>query len=82
MPRPVVVKLPEVKKGFVLLPRHWIVERSFDWLDKNRCLSRDFERIPDVLARLHFVVFAMLMLPKAAMLVASRANLQQPIKLR
>lgn len=56
-----VVKLPEAKKGFVLLPRRWVVERA-----RFRRLSRDFERMPAVLAGLHFVVFAMLMRPKAA----------------
>lgn len=69
-----VVKLPEAKRGFVLLPRRWVVERSFAWLARFRRLSRDFERMPEVLAGLHFVVFAMLMLPKAAMLLASGAS--------
>jgi len=69
-----IVKLPEAKKGFVLLPRRWVVERSFGWLARFRRLSRDFERMPEVLAGLHFVVFAMLMLPKAAMLLASGAS--------
>jgi transposase len=59
-----VVKLAEAKKGFVLLPRRWVVERSFGWLARFRRLSRDFERLPHVLAALHFLVFAMLMLPK------------------
>jgi transposase len=66
-----VVKLPEAKKGFVLLPRRWVVERSFGWLARFRRLSRDFERMPHVLAALHFVVFAMLMLPKAAMFLTA-----------
>ena len=65
-----VVKLPEAKKGFVLLPRRWVVERSFGWLARFRRLSRDFERLPHVLAALHFLVFVTLMLPKAAMLWA------------
>ena len=69
-----VVKLPEAKKGFVLLPRRWVVERSFGWLARFRRLSRDFERMPEVLAALHFVVFAMLMLPKVALLLASSAS--------
>ena len=64
-----VLKLPEAKKGFVLLPRRWVVERSFGWLARFRRLSRDFERMPEVLAGLHFVVFVMLMLSKAAMLL-------------
>lgn len=38
-----VVKLPEAKKGFVLLPRRWVVERSFGWMGWYRGLSRDYE---------------------------------------
>ena len=65
-----MVKLPEAKKGFVLLPRRWVVERSFGWLARFRRLSRDYERLPEVLAGLHFVVFLMLMLPGAAQILA------------
>lgn len=65
-----VVKLAEARKGFVLLPKRWVVERSFGWLSRFRRLSRDFERLPQVLAGLHFVVFTMLMLPKVAYLLA------------
>ena len=65
-----VVKLPEVKKGFVLLPRRWVVERSFAWAARFRRLARDYERLPDVLRGLHFLVFAVLMLPKVAPLLA------------
>ena len=64
-----VVKLAQAKKGFVLLPRRWVVERSFGWLARFRRLSRDYERLPDVLGGLHFVVFAMLMLPHATPLI-------------
>ena len=60
-----IVKLPEAKKGFVLLPRRWVVERSFGWLARFRRLSRDYERLPQVLAGLHFLVFVLLMLPNA-----------------
>ena len=41
------VKLPEAKKGFVLLPRRWVVERSFAWTVRFRRLARDFERLPE-----------------------------------
>ena len=56
-----VVKLPEAKKGFVLLPRRWVVERSFGWLARFRRLVRDYERLPDTLQGLHFLAFAILM---------------------
>jgi transposase len=66
-----VVKLPEAKRGFVLLPRRWVDERSFAWAARFRRLSRDYERVPSVLAGLHLVVFTCLMLVKAAPLLAS-----------
>jgi transposase len=56
-----VVKLPTAKRGFVLLPRRWVVERSFAWLARFRRLARDYERLAETLAGLHFVAFAMLM---------------------
>jgi transposase len=59
-----VVKLPEAKRGFVLLPRRWVVERSFAWAARFRRLARDYERLPTTLAGLHFVAFACLMLAK------------------
>ena len=57
-----VVKLPEAKHGFVLLPRRWVVERDFAWTSRFRRLARDYERLPQVLAGLHFIAFACLML--------------------
>jgi len=56
-----VVKLPTAKRGFVLLPRRWVVERSFAWMARFRRLTRDYERLSEALAGLHFVAFAMLM---------------------
>jgi len=60
--RLVVVKLPEAKKGFVLLPHRWAVERSFGWMARFRRLARDYERLPETLKGLHFLAFATLML--------------------
>ena len=60
----IVVKVEEAKKGFVLLPRRWVVERSFGWSARFRRLVRDFERSAETLKGLHFVAFAMLMLAK------------------
>ena len=52
------------KRGFVLLPRRWVVERSFAWMARFRRLARDYERLPETLAGLHFLAFAMLMLKR------------------
>jgi transposase len=66
----IVVKLPEAKKGFVLLPRRWVVERSFAWTTRFRRLARDFERAPETLRGLHFLAFAILMLQTFAKTIA------------
>jgi transposase len=58
----VVVKLEEAKRGFVLLPRRWVVERSFAWASRFRRLARDYERLPSSLAGLHWLAFLTLML--------------------
>ena len=66
-----VVKLPEAKCGFVLLPRRWVVERSFAWATRFRRLVRDYERLPETVKGLHFVAFACLMLNKALLAMLS-----------
>ena len=65
-----VVKLPGAKRGFVLLPRRWVVERSFAWAARFRRLARDYERLPETVAGLHFVAFACLMLHRLVTTVA------------
>jgi transposase len=65
-----VVKLPEAKRGFVLLPRRWVVERSFGWAARFRRLARDYERLTETLEGLHYVAFVSLMLHKASPLFA------------
>ena len=57
-----VVKLAEAKHGFILLPRRWVVERSFGWAARFRRLARDYERLPATLSGLHWIAFASLML--------------------
>ena len=57
-----VVKLAEAKRGFMLLPKRWVVERSFAWLARFRRLARDYERLPTTLAGLHWLAFACLLL--------------------
>ena len=53
-----VVKLSEAKKGFVLLPKRWVVERSFAWMTRCRRLVKDYERYAETLAGFHVVAFA------------------------
>jgi transposase len=59
-----VVKLPEAKRGFVLLPRRWVVERSFAWMARFRRLAKDYERLPKTVEGLHLAVFACIMLTR------------------
>ena len=56
-----VVKHTEAKRGFVLLPSRWVVERSFDWAARFRRLARDYERLAKTLAALHYLACAILM---------------------
>jgi transposase len=69
-----VIKLPEARRGFVLLPRRWVVERSFAWATRFRRLVRDYERLPETVRGLHFVAFATLMLHKAIALLTAVPN--------
>jgi transposase len=68
-----VVKHAEAKRGFVLLPRRWVVERDFAWATRFRRLARDYERLPETLAGLHFVAFTVLLLTRFVTLVAQSA---------
>src|SRR4051812_26478235 len=52
-----VVKHAGAKKGFVLLPRRWVVGRSFGWMARFRRLARDYERLAATLAEWHWVAF-------------------------
>src|SRR5574340_112215 len=65
-----VVKLPEAQRGFVLLPRRWVVERSCAWATRCRRLVKDYERYASTLAGLHLVAFVCFMLKQAASLAA------------
>lgn len=60
-----VVKHPEVKRGFVVLPRRWVVECDFAWASRFRRLGKDYERLPETVAGLHYVTFTCLFLHRA-----------------
>lgn len=59
-----VVKLAEAKRGFVLLPRRWVVERTFAWLARFRRLAKDYERSAATLRGLHVAAFAFVALAR------------------
>ena len=42
-----IVKKPEDQVGFQILPRRWVVERTFGWLVRQRRLARDYERLAE-----------------------------------
>lgn len=62
-----VVKHHEAKRGFVLLPRRWVVERTFGWLGRFRRLARDYERLDKTLAGLHWMAAVAILLGQAAL---------------
>jgi transposase len=64
-----VVKHTEAKRGFVLLPRRWVIERSFAWAARFHRLARDYERLSTSLAGYHYFAFAWLMLATLAKLL-------------
>ena len=51
---------PQEQKGFSVLPRRWVVERTFAWLGLNRRLSKDYERLPE--SSVAFIHIAMIRL--------------------
>jgi transposase len=55
-----IVKRSEDTKGFVGLPRRWVVERTFSWFGRNRRLAKDFENLAEPLAI--FVILASIQL--------------------
>lgn len=57
-----VVKHPMAKRGFVLLPKRWVVERSLAWAARFRPLARDYERLDTSLKGFHDIAFACIMI--------------------
>ena len=60
------VQRPEGSKGFVLLPKRWIVERTFAWLTRCRRLGRDYETLPQSSEALIYLAMIRLMLRRLA----------------
>ena len=55
-----IVKRNDNMKGFVVLPRRWVIERTFSWFGRNRRLVKDFENLAETLAT--FVILAAIQL--------------------
>ena len=68
-----MVKLSAAKRDFVLLPRRWVVERSIAGMRRFRRLAKDYERLPETLADLHFLTFACVLLARTVKLLAMGA---------
>ncbi len=59
-----MVKYPGARRGFVLLPRRWVVERSSAWAARFRRLARDYERLAETLAGWHWLAFVVILLKR------------------
>jgi putative transposase len=59
-----IVSKPSDLAGFVVLPKRWIVERTFAWLNRQRRLSKDYERLPETSEAFIHVAMIRLMLKK------------------
>jgi transposase len=68
-----VVQLAEAKRGVVLLPRRWVIERSIAWTRRFRRLAKDYEWLPAPLVGVHYLAFACLLLSRAVKLFTERA---------
>ena len=57
---------PEGQKGFLVLPKRWVVERTFAWFDANRRLSRDYERLTNTSETMIYIAMTAIMLRRLA----------------
>src|SRR3954452_9036092 len=70
-----IVKRSDNMKGFVVLPRRWVVERTFSWFGRNRRLAKDFENLAEPLAT--FVILASIQLAIRRLAGAEAEGLQR-----
>jgi putative transposase len=62
-----IVKRSDAIKGFYVLPRRWVVERTFGWLGRHRRLSKDYEYLPETSENMIRVVMIKLMVRRLAL---------------
>ena len=53
-------------KGFQVLPKRWVVERTFSWTDQNRRMSKDYERLTETGEAFIYVAMSRLMVRRLA----------------
>ena len=61
-----IVKRSDKLKGFQVLPRRWVVERTFGWLNRYRRLAKDYERLPESSEAMVHIAMIRLMLTRLA----------------
>ncbi len=61
-----IVKRDPEQKGFVVLPRRWVVERTFSWVGRNRRMSKDYEALPETSEQMIYLSMIRLMLARLA----------------
>lgn len=61
-----IVRRSDTAKGFIVLPKRWIVERTFGWLGRYRRLSKDYEHLPRSSENMIYISMINLMLHRLA----------------
>jgi len=61
-----IVKRPPHAEGFEVIPRRWVIERTFGWLGRNRRLAKDFERLIETSTAMVVVAIIQLLVRKLA----------------
>ena len=64
--KPADQELPPLTAGFPILPRRWVVERTFGWLGRSRRLSKDYEQLPATEEAWVYLAMSRLMLARLA----------------
>jgi len=67
-----------LQKTFNVLPRRWVVERTFAWLGKNRRLSKDYEALPETTELLVYLAMIRLMLKRLVRAPPSMSGSSSP----
>jgi putative transposase len=57
---------PPYPRGFIVLPRRWVIERTIGWLSQSRRMSKDYERLCETSQAVVYAVMSRLMLRRLA----------------